>query len=296
MEMDKNIDDLSSAQKQRLAYIDFCLEYFGRISRIELSEHFDIGVTSCSRDFATYRKLAEKNLVLRHSGKHYIRTNEFSPLFQHDANTILMNLAKGFGDGISEQHPANPYCYDAVHLIHPKPHIVASLMRAIVGQLNIKITYQSLSSGRTERMITPHSIVNTGHRWHIRAFDQKSGEFRDFVCSRIEESRHQEMKPSINELAVSDTSWNEFIDLLLAPHPDLAFQRPIELDYEMVDGHRVIQIRKALAGYFLRYWNVDCSKEGTLPPSSYHLYLKNREVLKELSTNVLVPGCCGNAD
>ncbi|GAA6205576.1 WYL domain-containing protein [Thalassotalea sp. SU-HH00458] len=290
MEIDKNINKLSSAQRQRLAYIDFCLEYFGRISRIELSEHFDVGVTSCSRDFATYRKLAENNLDFRHSGKHYIRTNSFQPLFQHNAESALKNLANGFGDGMASQFPANPHCSDAVHLTHPRPQIVASLMRAIVGNLNVEIVYQSLSSGMSERVVAPHVIVNTGHRWHVRGFDYKSGEFRDFVCSRIENFKQHKTKPSLTELPESDISWCESIDLILIPHPELTFKRPIELDYDMIDGVKVVSIRKALAGYFLKYWNVDCSEAYRLPASSYHLCLKNREILVGLSTNMLAPG------
>lgn len=290
MELDKKIKELPSAQRQRLAYIDFCLEYYGKINRLDLSKHFGVGVTSCSRDFATYRKLAEKNLTLRHSGKQYVRTEKFQPLFKHYSSSALSSLANGFGDGIATQYPINTNCYDAVHLIHPKPQIVASLMRAIFSNLNVEIVYQSLSSGRSERVITPHAIVNTGRRWHVRGFDYKSGEFRDFVCSRIEESKQHKTIPTSTDLPESDMSWCELVYLILIPHPDLPYKRPIELEYEMTHGAKVVQIRKALVVFFLNYWNVDCSESHTLPASGHHLCLKNREILKRLSTNILAPG------
>jgi len=163
-------------------------------------------------------------------------------------------------------------------------------MRAIFSNSSVEIVYHSLSSGRSERVITPHVIVNTGHRWHVRGFDYKSGEFRDFVCSRIEESKQYNTTPSVTELSDSDMRWCEIVDLILIPHPDLPYKRPIELDYEMFDGVKVVQIRKALAGYFLKYWNVDCSESHSLPASSHHLCLKNREILEGLSVSTLAPG------
>ena len=48
------------------------------------------------------------------------------------------------------------------------------------------IRYHSMSNGEFERVIVPFAFVDTGLRWHVRAFDRKSDYFRDFVVTRIE--------------------------------------------------------------------------------------------------------------
>ena len=288
--MNNKINELNSPQRQRLAFIDFCLEYFGQISRNDLAEHFSVGVTSCSRDFAIYKQLAGSNLLLRHSDKLYIRSPEFQPLFTHSPNAVLSNLANGFGDGISTRYSANTVCFDAVHLIHPKPRIIASIMRTIMGEQALQIIYHSLSSGSSERVIVPHAVVNTGHRWHIRAYDKKNHEFRDFVCTRLEDATQASKKPLKRENAQFDKSWNNIISLELVPHPKLNYRRAVEMDYGMSNGIKTIQIREALVGYLLRYWNVDCSENASLPAPEHLLYLKNNAIISGIASNVLAPG------
>ena len=34
-------------------------------------------------------------------------------------------------------------------------------------------------------MIEPHALAHDGFRWHARAFDRETGEFRDFVLGRL---------------------------------------------------------------------------------------------------------------
>jgi predicted DNA-binding transcriptional regulator YafY len=58
--------------------------------------------------------------------------------------------------------------------------------RAIHAKRPVAIRYHSMSSGESERVIVPFALVDTGLRWHVRAFDRKSREFRDFVVTRIE--------------------------------------------------------------------------------------------------------------
>lgn len=45
------------------------------------------------------------------------------------------------------------------------------------------------------------------------------------------------------------------------------------------DGERRLIVRKALAGYCLAHWSVDCSREHRLEPMHFRLALKNMLVL-----------------
>ncbi len=43
----ESIDKLNYAQRERLVFIDFCLEYYGVIARADLVQQFQTGLASC---------------------------------------------------------------------------------------------------------------------------------------------------------------------------------------------------------------------------------------------------------
>lgn len=293
------LDNYAYAQRERLAYIDFRLQYQGSIARGELMEHFGTAVASGTRDFTLYRELAPENLVLRHENKRYYRTGRFKPLFHHDSQTALKTLAHGFGDGVTSPREVSGFCEDTPDLIAPPRDTLATLSRAISQGQAVKLIYISLSSGGSQRVIVPHSIVNNGQRWHVRGYCRKHSQFRDFVCTRITDIRidHTEIAPA--ELQAADTEWNQQLTLELVPHPGHDHPKAIALDFNMdradtssqtTQPVRRVAIRAARACYLLRHWNVDCSSDHRLPAYEYHLWLRNHETLKQCSNAVLAPG------
>ncbi|WDE04549.1 WYL domain-containing protein [Thalassomonas viridans] len=284
------LSSLSFSQRQRLAFIDFCLQYFGQIARGDLIQHFSTGLASGSRDFTLYKELAPNNLQLRHQTKLYYRTEPFTPLFNHDPEEALSRLCNGFGDGFTAPKRPSDICFDAIRLIHPKAEIVATLMRAIGQQQVISCEYVSLSSGISQRELVPHSLVNSGHRWHVRAFDRKSSSFRDFVCTRFIRAAIAGNATENAELREADLSWQNILSLTLTPHPKLMNPLAIELDYNMTDSKLTIQTRAAIAGYLLQEWNVDCSHSSQLNEKQYPLRLENTEVLQQIENSLLAPG------
>ncbi|WP_339087159.1 transcriptional regulator [Shewanella chilikensis] len=298
-EPELKLNHYAYAQRERLAYIDFVLQYQGSIARGELMEHFGTAVASGTRDFTLYRELAPDNLALRHENKRYYRTDHFKPLFHHDSHTALNTLAHGFGDGMTSPRAVSGFCEDTPDLIAPPRDTLATLSRAISQGQAVKLIYISLSSGGSQRVIVPHSIVNNGQRWHVRGYCRKHSQFRDFVCTRITDIRidHTEIAPA--ELQAADTEWNQQLTLELVPHPGHDFPEAIALDFNMSLADtstqkkqpiRRLTIRAARAGYLLRHWNVDCSSDHRLPADECHLWLRNHEILKQCSNAVLAPG------
>lgn len=271
--------NLNHAQRERLAFIDFSLEFFGQIARADLIQKFGTGLASCTRDLSLYRELAPENAVLMHENKRYVRSDAFRAIFKHDSESVLRTLAKGFGDGFSLPQEKSPACFDAIRLVHPNTEIISAIMRSIYSNSAIQCEYESLSNGTTKRELVPHAIVNNGHRWHVRAYDRKSKEFRDFVCTRFKHIELQETEPNSNELANMDSAWNTLCELKLVPHPRLSHSKAIEMDYGMTKGILELEVRAALANYLLRQWNVDCTDNATLTCDEYQLYLKNKNSL-----------------
>lgn len=282
--------ELNHAAKERLAFIDFSLQFFGHVARTDLIARFKTGLAASTRDFTAYKERAPQNMHLSHQDKRYYRTDQFQPLFKHDPEAILVGLCRGFGNGISSQVESSEVCLDAVRLIHPNPTIIASLMRAIHNQQAIDCGYVSLSSGETEKQLVAHSIVNNGHRWHVRAFDRKHRQFRDFVCTRFTFIRTSEHTPTTDETKLADVQWNQKIDVKLIPHPSINNPLAIEMDYAMEDGQLTLNVRAALVSYLLRQWQVDCSKKHRITGQGCQLALANPTELAGVENIHLAPG------
>lgn len=284
----QQLSQLTHAQRDRLAFIDFNLQFFGHVSRTDLISRFKTGLAASTRDFSAYKEFAPYNLILRHQTKSYHRTDDFKPLFTHDPEAILTALSRGFGNGISTGVQPSEQCFDAVRLIHPNSNIIASIMRAIHNNKAIKCGYVSLSSGETVRALVPHSIVNNGHRWHVRAYDRKSNSFRDFVASRFTYVSELQGAVHVHEASPYDHQWQTIVDLVLIPHPSIQHPKAIEMDYNMLEGQLTLPARAAVAAYVLRQWQVDCSGEYNQPNQGYQLALSNYDILTSIDNMHLV--------
>jgi predicted DNA-binding transcriptional regulator YafY len=173
----------------------------------------------------------------------------------------------------------------------------------INNQQAVSCDYISLSSGLTNREIVPHALVNNGHRWHVRAFDRKSKEFRDFVCTRLqnvtsisqlEQSKPERITLDSHELRTSDKQWGKIVSVTLKPHPSISYPQAIELDYHMSNGELRLEVRAYLLAYLLRQWNVDCTEKASLLGYEYQLWLSNinqiKIELKGIADLAIAPG------
>ena len=290
LQIEKKLAELPHAQSDRLAFIDFSLQFFGHIARTDLIQRFKTGLAASTRDFSTYKELAPHNLILRHQTKSYHRTDVFQPIYKHDPEVILTSLSRGFGNGISTGVQPSEQCFDTVRLIHPNVAIIASIMRAIHNKQGVKCGYVSVSSGETERALVPHSIINNGHRWHVRAYDRKSNSFRDFVSTRFTFIDLIQGAVHVHEASPYDQQWQQIVNIVIVPHPTIKQSKAIEMDYNMTDGMLSIQLRAAVAAYVLRQWQVDCSVEQTQNHHRCQLALANLDVLQLIDNISLAPG------
>lgn len=284
----KIINELSYAQRERLIFIDLCLSYLGEISRAELVNKFKIGLAAATRDFATYKEFVPANMVLIHTSKTYHRTDAFKSLFEHEIETILYELSCGLGMPYPNQ--LQQTCVNQVSLVNPSEQTISTVMRAIVKNKTLTCEYVSLTSGVKPREIIPHSVVNNGKRWHVRAYDRNRNCFNDFVLTRFKNMEISESEIMPLEMKAADNQWNRIVDLTLIPHPKLKRPEAIELDYAMQDGQLKIEVRAAMVGYMLNQWSVDCSRNYRLDANQYHLALKERQAIFGVENSYIAPG------
>lgn len=285
------LQNLGQSQRERLAYIEFRLYFLGEIRRQDLIQRFGIAPAVATRDFARYRDIFPSNISLDGKTKSYVIGESFAPAFEHVPERVLTALSQGFGDGSSQVAGSLLPCELPPALIRPSMSILAPVTRAIHQQKAIHLKYQSHTSGASKRELCPFALVNDGLRWHVRAFDRKSQEFRDFVLTRMADTAVLEDSPvQKHELPSADNQWNRIVELDLVPHPNLEHPKVVEGDFGMVDGVLHIKIRAAVAGYVLRQWIVDCSPEHSLAGKEYRLWLKNHLALYGVSSAMFAPG------
>lgn len=284
------IDELSQAQRERLAYLELRVFFTGELRRADIEKRFGVKPAAASRDISVYRELAPQNLGYDLSLRCYIAEPNFSPLFDMRPDRVLTWLAQGFGDGLDLGLPTQTPFEGPQHFFSPNLTTLAALTRAICAKKAIAIDYLSVSNGAKRREVVPVALADNGLRWHLRAYDRSKNQFADFVLTRIRKVTPLDNASQAHESIASDEQWMQTVTLQLVPHPDMKWPEAVELDYGMTQGVLQVTTRAAMAGYVLQRWSVDASPDHSLDPSAHHLWLQNHEVLRGVQSAVLAPG------
>lgn len=282
---------LTQPQRDRLAFIELSARFLGEVKRQDLLARFGIRAAAASRDLRAYKELAPGNIDFDSKRKIYVHAERFRPLFDFRASRVLTWLTCGYGD--SEPLPHKPIVSSEIapNVGSTDLDALSAITRAIFRKAAVQITYRSLTSGLTSREIVPFALTDNGNRWHVRAFDRRAGEFRDFVLARIADARFVDGPVADVERPSQDDQWNRIVELELVPHPaNMRNPDAIEHEYGMTEGRLLTRVRAAFAGYLLRQWNVDCSADHHLKGAENHLWLKNSLALYGVSSAVLAPG------
>ncbi|HEY9098946.1 MAG TPA: WYL domain-containing protein [Thiobacillus sp.] len=282
--------DVKWATRQRLHYIEVMAWYTGVVTRSDVARAFGLSDPAATKDLKLYNDLAPGNLVYHHSVFGFVPAQGFSAVFADlDPATVLpmiaANLAVASGPYGAELIYGLPTAALPLPARLPSQHTLAQITRAIHGNRKLRVIYRSLSdrASQTERMLEPHSLANTGIRWHVRAYNEETCDFRDFVLSRIVEAE------CLNEQAESnmqyDDDWVENVSLKLAPHRGLDEKKreSLLLDYGAEDDIIEVNVRRALLGYVLQRLNVDTTPDHAMNPNAYQLMLLNRDEIEQFA-------------
>lgn len=283
---------LTKTQLERLSHIDFKLYFLGELRRADVVDRFGTGPAAATRDIALYREIAPENLELDNSDKVYRPTAAFAPLFEHNPQRVLTALSQGFGEGLGDHLQPMVRCEVPTSLSLPNMAVLAPITRAIHRGRPVKLGYTSVESGHTERELVPLALVDIGIRWHVRAFDRRHGQFRDFVLTRMDDlTVLEDGIVNKEETAEFDVQWSRIIELELVPHPSHPRPEIVLRDYAFPsDGVLRVRVRAANAGYMLRRWTVDCSTDHHLKGLEYALWLRDPLALYGASNAQLAPG------
>ncbi|EWH06179.1 transcriptional regulator [Pseudoalteromonas lipolytica SCSIO 04301] len=287
------LETKSHSVKERLRFIELTLLFRGWIIRKDIVDKFETSMPAATRDLKAYNDLAPGNMSLDKSTKKWvIELGGFNPIFPIERNTALSILRNSeFAQSIGITHSGG--VLGVPRISAPSIDVLAHLTRAVANGEAVLIEYCAASRGVETTEIVPHSFVDNGTRWHIRSYDKARGRFWDFVIGRIMSIKHIDSKVLPEETYDADYQWNRMVRLELIPHPSLKNlnnKKALEYEYGMENGQLTIQVRAAVAGYWLRMWNVDSSTDHSLDGKQYQLYLKNPETLYDVENALLAPG------
>lgn len=281
--------------EQRLEFIEFRLFWEGHVNRSDLMDQFGVSVNQASTDLNRYIGFAPDNMVYDKSARTYVRGSGFKPQFlEPDASRYLAQL-RSVADGILDREDAwianlPPYAAAPLPVRGVNPATLRSIVGAVRRSEAIEVKYQSLSRPEPRwRWIAPHAIAFDGFRWHTRAFCQTDESFKDFLLSRIIETRDN--KPS-DVGADGDADWNEQVTLEIGPHPELSEtqQKVIALDYGMRGGRAKIPVRKALLYYALKRLGLDTDPTARRPQDQQIVLLNAAELSTKTQARSAEPG------
>ena len=272
--------------ERRLEFIEFRLFWEGHVNRSDLIDAFGVSVNQASTDLNRYIAMAPDNMAYDKSSRTYIRSSGFAARFLEPDASFYLSKLRSVADGIVDRSdtwigkfPSYDCAPTPVRGVDPKT--LRSVVAAIRRFEAIEIKYQSMSRPEPSwRWIAPHAIGFDGYRWHARAFCLSDDSFKDFLFSRILETRNTKASPTRGE---EDIAWNEELTLEIGPHPDLsdAQKKVIALDYGMRGGRAEIRVRKALLYYALKRLGLDTDPSARRPQDQQIVLLNSDAVLPD---------------
>ena len=281
------LNEIKWATRQRLQYIELMAYYTGVITRSNVARAFGISDAAATKDLKFYSDIAPENLLYKHNVFGFVPTPAFKEVFADLSPAVVLpmieaNLTVIGGPNRGSAIFGIPVEGLALPNRLPDKTVLAQVTRAIHNHKRLKVSYHSLTNSTNDegRIIEPHALVNTGFRWHVRAYNEDTFDFRDFVLSRFEDAT------CLDQIAESsaqyDDDWVEIVTLQLAPHPELDDKKRTSLlmDYGCETDIIETKIRRALIGYLLQQLSVDTTTDHSLNPKKYQLVILNRDEIE----------------
>jgi predicted DNA-binding transcriptional regulator YafY len=160
-------------------------------------------------------------------------------------------------------------------LATPHPQVFSTVSEAIRLGRKVEVTYRSMQHPEPHgRVITPHSLIRAGRRWHARAYCDFHQGFRDYALGRIETSKL--LTAAADQRAESDQAWQAEVRVRLIAHPKLSAAQEDVIRFEYFNGTsaRVETCRGALVAYLIQDVRAATDIDKQCPPD-FQLAVEN---------------------
>ncbi|EHH1180628.1 WYL domain-containing protein [Vibrio vulnificus] len=270
----------------RYRMIEVIALWEGRLTTNHLIKSFGIGRQQASKDINTYlTDIAPGNLVYDKQLKGYKPSDSFSPQVTKGHTDEYLHILSRSED-MTITFKELDMGFENTAMVRPvtrniSPQVLRPLVQAIREKKRVDISYTSLKDGvEVERIISPHTLVCTPLRWHVRAYCEHAKDYRDFVLSRIRGIPCLEAKNVMGKS--NDDRWNTPLAIELIPDPRLteAQAAVVAHDYGMENSTLTIPTNAALVRYVLDTYNIDINVLDS-NPKGQQIIVGNFEKIKQ---------------
>ena len=247
-----------SGQFERLKAIEVFLHWHGELASSDLTLTFGVSRVQASRDLQSYQAEFPNQIHYDISRKRYLPTDKFQLLIADGSVTEYVSLSSRFDTDTIPIEWIVPG-QQGVARTEVFRNNMSLIRRAIKDNKDLVIDYASLRQPEGKlRRITPHALVCTGVRWHMRAFCYESKEFKDFVLGRIIGTAALKKECQPEACQSNDYLWNKFLELdLIANNAlDKAQQQLIAHEYYGGKDSLRLQTRACLLQYLLMAYQI----------------------------------------
>ncbi|GLR62603.1 helix-turn-helix transcriptional regulator [Marinospirillum insulare] len=235
--------------------IELLAYWEGRIQPSQLASITGVSRQQASKKLSEYRQNNLQALKFCNKQKAYLPTEKLLPSYiTCEVGEYLRWIT---GQNIQYERALANTCL-APPMRPIAPELMRALLQALREQKRIEVNYVSISNPDHEgRIIVPYHLVNTGQRWHLRAWCEKNQDFRDFVLGRFQGKAELLNKSTISFL--DDAAWHTHVSIIVAPDPRLSAEqrRVVEFEYAMQNGQLEIITRACLVSYKLQLLNIN---------------------------------------
>ena len=269
-------------RKQQFRLLELLLIWEGNVQRKKIAGAFGIAINHVTNVIREYEHLHPDNLKYDHRKRRYSMGDKFKAMYCEGTPQEYLGMLKAQLHGMKEASLSVDILSQCTSIPEPeqniKPNTLRTLVAAILSGKPLSMKYQSLKEGgASSRVISAHSLVCAGHRWHVRAFDHTKEEYRDFVLHRILSldtfhGQKVEVPP--------DDDWLNEMTLTVIPNPNASDgqQNVIASEYGMKKKAGElkwdISLKRCLIPYFVRHMRLDEDGESV---SKKPIVLKNKD-------------------
>ena len=265
----------------RMRAIELLAYWEGRLITNQVMESFGISRQQASNDIRRYNTEYNSDALIHDpSVKGYVPSADFQPKLTTGHINEYMDMVSGLLSQstpltiVPDRHLASVQLPERA----VKPEVVQKIIAACRGRKSLQLNYASMNHPEgTERLISPHTLVYTGFRWHARAFCHENKQYRDFILSRINGAPslvNESLEyPGVEE----DSGWQEEIELVFIANPGLSGpqQKLVQCDFAMSDGKLKIKTKKSLAHYTIQRYQAALVAKPDSNPKEVPLVVEN---------------------
>lgn len=232
-----------------LRAVELLLLWEGRLRNVRLRSMLGVHFTTASRLVAAYRELNPESSEYDQSAKSYVANPTMKPVLTDGAveeYLALIDRTRAGSDAVARTH---------LDLGDVRPPLFSLFHRACEDGSAVLIDHGSMRHPKkTRRQIWPHTLVQAGRRWHVRAWCAEAAAFRDFALGRMHDARSVDAERPDQARPDLDEAWQTHVSLRLIAHPALSPEQQSLVCEEYFKGKtaRVVKERAALLPYVIQ--------------------------------------------